>query len=201
MAEIRPDHHSSEHVEEPALTPDDHKGGVGAGSPRGDGDGRIMASREAKLVALVAVVAVVLASYLLNPPRQPRLPRPARQAEACCEPPPRSQAAMAKRKQRPRIPSGKGLPILLLLHSASVPACAEMEQRAYPVSRMLRGRLQVVIVDVDAWPEEASRWRVRRVPTQVYLDAESKELARHEGLADTRQLLAQVKQRFNLKFL
>jgi thioredoxin 1 len=51
---------------------------------------------------------------------------------------------------------------------------AELEQRH-------AGRLNVQSIDVARRPELAVQWRVLVIPTQVFLDGEGRELARHVG--------------------
>jgi thioredoxin 1 len=62
-----------------------------------------------------------------------------------------------------------------------------------PVLEQLRadyaGRMDVVFIDVWQRPEEARRYRVHMIPTQIFYAADGRELARHEGFIDREGIL------------
>ena len=92
----------------------------------------------------------------------------------------------------PKAPTGSGLPCLLELGSDECEACQLMEKVLKQVALELAGTADVVFVDTDLYPEEATRWRLRLIPTQLLLDAEGKELWRHEGYVSVEDLLAKL---------
>jgi thioredoxin 1 len=55
------------------------------------------------------------------------------------------------------------------------------------------GRLEVTFVDVWKEPDEARRYGIRMIPTQVFYAADGRELARHEGFIARDEILARLK--------
>ncbi len=43
------------------------------------------------------------------------------------------------------------------------------------------GRLEVVSINLRQYPEQVKVWRVKFIPTQVFLDGQGQELYRHVG--------------------
>jgi thioredoxin 1 len=50
--------------------------------------------------------------------------------------------------------------------------------------------MDVVFIDVWQRPEEAEKYRINMIPTQIFCGADGRELARHEGFIDREQILA-----------
>jgi thioredoxin 1 len=66
-----------------------------------------------------------------------------------------------------------------------------------PILEQLRadypGRLEVTFVDVWKFPDLARPYGVRIIPTQIFLGADGRELARHQGFMSREDILAQWK--------
>lgn len=67
-----------------------------------------------------------------------------------------------------------------------------MEQVLQQIEPELRGHLDVLRVDTDIYRQEAARWRLRMVPTQLLVNAQGKELWRHEGYITADDLRARI---------
>jgi thioredoxin 1 len=148
-------------------------------------------------VALVAVAAAVgfVAGSKLAPGRAPAA-GPAEaitpasgdpEEELCCAPPPSSARNIGT---PPGVPTGSGLPCLVEFGSDECESCQLMEDVLHEVADKLAGKLDVVAIDTDLYPEEATRWRLRLIPTQILLDPGGKELWRHEDHLPAQDLLA-----------
>jgi thioredoxin 1 len=74
-----------------------------------------------------------------------------------------------------------GLPTLIELGSDSCSSCLAMRKVLTELERRHAGRLNVESVDVVRRPDQASRWRIRVIPTQVFLDGDGREITRHLG--------------------
>lgn len=112
--------------------------------------------------------------------------------EECCPPPPASARNVGP---PPKIPTGSGLPCLVEFGSDECDACKRMEEVLTELTAVLRGKVDVVKVDTDKYPDEARRWRLRMIPTQIVVDGEGQELYRHEGywsVEDVRAKLAEL---------
>ena|SRR5688572_13584181 len=63
------------------------------------------------------------------------------------------------------------------------PPCKKLTPIVERIAEEASGRLSVGSVDVDAWPDLASRFRIRGVPTLVVFQ-DGKEIARRTGLTN-----------------
>ena len=89
-------------------------------------------------------------------------------------------------------PDGTRLPRLVELGGEKCIPCRQMAPILEDVGRAYAGRLVVEKLDVQKDPTLGRRWKVRVIPTQVFLDAQGKELARHEGFLEREAISAQL---------
>ncbi len=87
-------------------------------------------------------------------------------------------------------PSRSGLPRLVELGSTTCIPCQMMKPILEELTIEYDGRLEVEFVDVHREPKKAERFNIRVIPTQVFLDADGKELFRHEGFFPKEDILA-----------
>ena len=74
-----------------------------------------------------------------------------------------------------------GLPRLVELGSDSCANCIAMQQVLAELQARHAGRLEVVAINLLQHPEQTQVWRVKFIPTQVFLDGQGRELFRHVG--------------------
>jgi len=55
------------------------------------------------------------------------------------------------------------------------------------------GRLEVLFIDVRDSPDEAARYGIHLIPTQIFFDSGGSELFRHEGFFSKEDILAKWK--------
>jgi thioredoxin 1 len=60
------------------------------------------------------------------------------------------------------------------------------------LSRTYAGRASIEIIDIGEHPEEAQRYEVRLIPTQIFLDAGGREVWRHEGFLPRAEIVAKL---------
>ena len=84
---------------------------------------------------------------------------------------------------------GPALPRLVDLGANSCAPCKAMMPILDELRREKGGRLRVEFVDVWADPGAAEKLKVRILPTQLFLDAAGRELARHEGFMSKEAIL------------
>ena len=94
----------------------------------------------------------------------------------------------------PAVPTGSGRPCLVELGADDCEACRNMVHVLDEVTPRLASQADVVRMDTNAYPQEARRWRLRMVPTQLVVDAQGNEQWRHEGFIAADELLEKVKQ-------
>jgi thioredoxin 1 len=70
--------------------------------------------------------------------------------------------------------------------------CVLMEPVLKDVARAYRGRAAVVVVDVVRHEDQARRAGVRVIPTQVFFDRSGREVARHVGFLNQKELSARL---------
>ncbi len=83
----------------------------------------------------------------------------------------------------------KGIPTLVDLGSKNCIPCKKMDPILEELRTEYKGRLNVIFYDVNAFPEKAQEYQIRVIPTQIFLDAERKELFRHEGFLAKNKIL------------
>ena len=91
-------------------------------------------------------------------------------------------------------PTGEGLPRLIEIGSVTCIPCKMMAPILDELRKEYAGRLQVDFIDVQVEREEAMKFRIQLIPTQVFLDARGKELFRHEGFFPKEEILAKWKE-------
>jgi thioredoxin 1 len=71
--------------------------------------------------------------------------------------------------------------------------CIQMAPELERLKKEYAGVLEVQFVDVWKYPEEANKYGVRGIPTQIFYDASGKEIARHLGFISKDDILAKFK--------
>ncbi len=74
-----------------------------------------------------------------------------------------------------------GLPRMVEIGSDSCATCIAMQQVVADLRTHHAGRLEVVSINLRQYPEQVQVWRVKFIPTQVFLDGQGRELYRHVG--------------------
>ncbi len=73
-------------------------------------------------------------------------------------------------------------------------ACQMMEPVLKEAAKKYEGKLNIVYVNVDDYPNIARSYRIGPIPTQVFLDKNGKEVGRHIGYYPLADFEAQMKQ-------
>ncbi|MDD2376705.1 MAG: thioredoxin family protein [Clostridia bacterium] len=76
----------------------------------------------------------------------------------------------------------ENLPMLLELGSVTCIPCKTMAPILEKISKDYKDKLVVSIVDVYKNSEQAQKYNIKVIPTQIFLDSESKIIYRHEGV-------------------
>ncbi len=85
----------------------------------------------------------------------------------------------------------ESLPTLLEFSSSTCPPCRKMLPILEELQGEYKGKVNIRIMDVGEYPEEAQQYSVKVVPTQIFLDVEGKQIARHEGFIP-KEMLVQI---------
>lgn len=92
----------------------------------------------------------------------------------------------------------QNLPTLLELSSTTCPPCREMVPILDELKKEYDGRVNIKIIDIDEHPEEAQKYSIRVIPTQILLDADGKEVGRHEGFIPKEELINAIEEKMGV---
>jgi thioredoxin 1 len=82
------------------------------------------------------------------------------------------------------------LPMLVDLGKGTCIPCKKMKPILEELKTEYQGKAIVRIIDLRDEPKEASKYGIRLIPTQIFFDAEGKEVYRHEGFMDKQSIKA-----------
>jgi thioredoxin 1 len=85
-----------------------------------------------------------------------------------------------------------GLPLLLDLGSTTCIPCKELAPILDQLTVELRGKVDIKFIDVTKQPQAADTYAINVIPTQIFFDAQGKELFRHEGFIPKADILAKL---------
>jgi thioredoxin 1 len=86
------------------------------------------------------------------------------------------------------------LPRLLELGSDRCIPCQKMAPILEELKVKFAGQLQVDFIDVWQHPDEAPKYKIETIPTQIFFDAQGRELFRHVGFFAKDDILHQWQQ-------
>lgn len=167
------------------------------------------------LVAVVLVIVVIVAAKagkgtepIATSDPQAALTAPEPVGEPPAEAAPEPAAADEQAAQEPA-PATEGqtaetaseeeLPKLLELGSVGCKPCEYMAPIIDALEEELAGKVVVEFHDVGRNMAIAEQYQIMTIPTQVFLDAEGKELFRHIGVFEKEEILAKLKELGMLK--
>lgn len=82
------------------------------------------------------------------------------------------------------------VPHLLDLGAGKCVPCKMMMPVLEQLKQDYAGQLKVTFIDVWENPDAGNQYGIRMIPTQIFLDAQGKELYRHEGFLAREDILA-----------
>jgi hypothetical protein len=138
-----------------------------------------------QLLGLVAILAGVAAIGIVKTQGSRAASAPAAAPCDCTLP---AKPTGASTTKAPAIPTGSGLPCLVEFGVGTCAECKKMAKVLDALAPTIKGKVDLVRLDTDAYPQEAQHYRLRMIPTQILVDAHSKELWRHEGFLSTADL-------------
>jgi thioredoxin 1 len=158
-----------------------------------------------KILTALSAAALILGFLGCGPSEQTTAPAPEMQAgmpteELAADTAPdtaasaESEMAAEPQTEAPKPePSEPGpLPELWDFSADWCPPCLEQTPIMRELEGELEGKVKVRIIDVDQERELASRFRIRAIPTQVFLDKNGNELSRHVGLFPKDSLIGRL---------
>ncbi len=91
-------------------------------------------------------------------------------------------------------PAAANLPRLVDLGAGKCIPCKMMAPILAELKKTYAGKVDVQFIDVWVNPDEAPKYGIKIIPTQIFYDAAGKELFRHEGFFAREDILAKWKE-------
>ena len=88
----------------------------------------------------------------------------------------------------------KALPKLVDLGAIGCKPCKIMDGELATLRAAYPGKLDVEFINVRTDKEKAQAYKIRVIPTQIWIDAAGKELFRHEGVMSAKDITAKFKE-------
>jgi thioredoxin 1 len=89
----------------------------------------------------------------------------------------------------PQVPV-KGMVTLVDLGANACIPCKMMAPILEKLEKVYRGKAAIVFIDVWKNPDEAKRYNLQVIPTQIFYDKKGKEVYRHMGFMGEKELVA-----------
>lgn len=86
--------------------------------------------------------------------------------------------------------TASGLPTIAEFGAKSCVSCREMEGILTRVANKTAGKANVLIIDISQDVEAAKVFQIRLMPTQIFFDAEGREIGRHLGKLPEAEVMA-----------
>jgi thioredoxin len=86
----------------------------------------------------------------------------------------------------------KGMVTMIDLGATSCIPCKMMAPIMEKLEKEYRGKAAIVFIDVWKHKEQATRFGIRAIPTQVFYDEGGKEVYRHVGFLAEKEIVAQL---------
>lgn len=86
----------------------------------------------------------------------------------------------------------KGTVTLIDLGAKKCIPCKMMAPILEKMEKVYKGKAAVVFIDVWEHREQAQRFRIRAIPTQIFYDKNGKEVYRHVGFLAEKNIVAQL---------
>ena len=108
---------------------------------------------------------------------------------AACSAAVAASAGDSKNGAIPPVPT-PGLVTMVDLGAHKCIPCKMMAPIIAELQKEYKGRASIIFIDVWEHREQAKRFGIRGIPTQIFYDKEGKEVGRHVGFLDKKSIVA-----------
>ena len=91
----------------------------------------------------------------------------------------------------PQVPT-EGMVTMLDLGAKKCIPCKMMAPILEKLKREYKGKASIIFIDVWVHREEARKYGIRAIPTQIFFDKSGKEVFRHEGFMDKKSIVREL---------
>jgi thioredoxin 1 len=130
-------------------------------------------------------------SDIAKPQKKPTPPDTTKKAVA---PPVKRETTAAKPEPSSNLPKPSALPRLWDFGSDNCIPCKMMMPILNDLAKEYAGKVDVRIINVYKEQALATQYRIQVIPTQIFMDAEGKQLSQHIGFFPRDSILAKFKQ-------
>ncbi|SCY08008.1 thioredoxin family protein [Desulfoluna spongiiphila] len=100
--------------------------------------------------------------------------------------------ALADTTPLPEVPE-KGMVTMLDLGAHKCVPCKMMAPIITELQEEYKGKAAIIFIDVWQHRDEAKKYGIRAIPTQIFYDSTGKEVSRHVGFMDKKSIVAVLK--------
>jgi thioredoxin 1 len=151
-------------------------------------------NKNAKVVIVAALLVVVTAVIAIKQKNSPSKESEKSVPVARTEPNAQTQTSDISPKTSAGKPAAGSLPRLVDLGAKKCIPCKMMAPILEELKKEYAGVFDVDFIDVWQNPSSANEHSIRVIPTQIFYDANGKELFRHEGFFSKEDILLKWKQ-------
>ena len=87
----------------------------------------------------------------------------------------------------------KGMVTMIDLGAKKCIPCKMMAPILVKMEKQFEGKAAIVFIDVWEHNEQAKRFGIRAIPTQIFFNGDGKEVFRHVGFMDEKSIIKQLK--------
>lgn len=106
-------------------------------------------------------------------------------------------ASSQKLAALPEVPV-KGMVTLVDLGAKKCIPCKMMAPILEELAKEYQGKAAIVFIDVWQYTDQAEKYRIRAIPTQIFFDKQGNEVLRHVGFMDKKSIV-QVLEKLGVK--
>lgn len=86
----------------------------------------------------------------------------------------------------------KGMVTMIDLGAKKCIPCKMMAPILKKMEKTYKGRAHIIFIDVWEKRDQAKRFKIRAIPTQIFFNAQGEEVYRHEGFLDEKSMIEQL---------
>jgi thioredoxin 1 len=139
------------------------------------------------IIVVVLIVAVGIVIALKNQKAEPIVSQEPQTESSSAE---SSESGQIQTKAQENLV----LPKMIDLGSVTCIPCKMMAPILEELKSEFKGKLEVVFIDVRDNPDQATKYGIKLIPTQIFYDGAGKELFRHEGFYSREDILGKWKE-------
>jgi len=87
----------------------------------------------------------------------------------------------------------KGMVTMIDLGAKACIPCKMMAPIMEKLEKEYKGKADIIFIDVYKHPEQAKRFKIRAIPTQIFFDKDGNEVHRHSGFMTEKAIVALLK--------